>query len=96
MDADWLRLCAAVLFVGIPLLAVAALRGKLTVPFAKLRPRSACKLVRIRERAVLTPQHSVHLLQVAGRSVLVGASPSGLRVLLQFTEVPASQTEPEA
>ena len=33
------------------------------------------------ERLVLTPQHSLHLVRVPGRCILVGLSPSGCNVL---------------
>ena len=33
------------------------------------------------ERLPLTPQHSLHLIRVAGRTVLIGVSPGGCSVL---------------
>jgi flagellar biogenesis protein FliO len=36
------------------------------------------------ERLVLSPQHSVHLVRLAGRGLLVGTSPAGCAVLETF------------
>jgi flagellar biogenesis protein FliO len=36
------------------------------------------------ERLVLGPQHSLHLVRVAGRALLVGTSPAGCAVLDSF------------
>lgn len=36
------------------------------------------------ERLMLSPQHSVHLVRLAGRGLLVGTSPAGCAVLETF------------
>jgi flagellar biosynthetic protein FliO len=42
------------------------------------------------ERLALTPQHSLHLVQVAGRVLLVGVSPTGCSLLESGLTLPAS------
>jgi flagellar biogenesis protein FliO len=44
------------------------------------------------ERVVLSPQHSLHLVRLAGRGLLVGISPAGCALLESFDwPVPPSQ-----
>ncbi|MCL6507340.1 MAG: flagellar biosynthetic protein FliO [Bryobacteraceae bacterium] len=38
------------------------------------------------ERLMLSPQHSLHLVRVAGRALLVGVSPAGIQVLERIAE----------
>ena len=38
------------------------------------------------ERMALTPQHSLHLVKVADRTMLIAASPSGCSILEGFSE----------
>jgi flagellar biogenesis protein FliO len=51
------------------------------------------------ERLMLGPQHSLHLVRVAGRGLLVGTSPAGCAVLESFewqnlqSELPAGTPE---
>lgn len=44
------------------------------------------KSIRVIERTALTPQHSLHLVKVADRTVLIAASPAGCSILEGFTE----------
>jgi flagellar biogenesis protein FliO len=44
--------------------------------------------MKVVERLALTPQHSLHLVDVAGRTVLIATSPSGCAILDHLT--PAS------
>ncbi|MFN7994726.1 MAG: flagellar biosynthetic protein FliO [Bryobacteraceae bacterium] len=37
--------------------------------------------MQVLERVVLGPQHSLHLVQVAGRALVVGVSPAGCQLL---------------
>jgi flagellar biosynthetic protein FliO len=41
-------------------------------------------VLQIVDRLALTPQHSIHLVRVAGRAVLVGVSPTGCSFLESF------------
>lgn len=43
--------------------------------------RSGARQMRVIERLVLTPQHSLHLVTVGGRRLLVAASPGGCTVV---------------
>jgi len=51
------------------------------------------------ERLMLGPQHSLHLVRLAGRGLLVGTSPAGCMVLESFewadleSQPPAAHTE---
>jgi flagellar biogenesis protein FliO len=55
---------------------------------APTRVRAARTRARIErlERVVLSPQHSLHLVRVAGRALLVGVSPAGIQVLERIAE----------
>lgn len=44
------------------------------------------KSIQVIERLALTPQHSLHLVRVAGKTMLIAASPSGCSILEGFTE----------
>lgn len=44
------------------------------------------KSIQVIERTALTPQHSLHLVKVADRTVLIAASPAGCSILEGFTE----------
>lgn len=44
------------------------------------------KSIQVLERTALTPQHSLHLVRVADRTVLIAASPAGCSILEGFTE----------
>lgn len=37
------------------------------------------------DRLTLSPQHSIHLVRVAGRALLLGVSPAGIQVLARFS-----------
>jgi len=44
------------------------------------------KSIQVLERMALTPQHSLHLVRVAERTMLIAASPAGCSILEGFTE----------
>ena len=44
------------------------------------------------ERLALGPQHSLHLVRLAGRALLVGTSPTGCAVLESFDWAPVEST----
>jgi len=44
------------------------------------------KSIQVLERMALTPQHSLHLVRVADRTMLIAASPAGCSILEGFTE----------
>ena len=65
------------------------LRGKGVAKFAvKGLGRTAGRQIQAIERLALSPQHSLHLVSVCGRTLLIGVSPSGCTVLEQ--DLPAS------
>lgn len=45
---------------------------------------SRTRVLQVVERAALSPHHSLHLVHLAGRGLLVGVSPSGCAVLESF------------
>ena len=58
------------------------LRSKGLAQFAmKLPQGSRAKHMKAIERLALTPHHSLHLVQVDGRTVLIAASPGGCSIL---------------
>ena|SRR5579863_3245558 len=42
------------------------------------------RVLRAEERLILGPQHSLHLVRLAGRGLLVGTSPAGYTLLESF------------
>jgi flagellar biosynthetic protein FliO len=56
------------------------------------RPRSARRL-QLRERLSLAPQHSLCLVQIGGRTLLVGLSPAGCALLDSWRDQAASTQE---
>ena len=43
-------------------------------------------LVRVVERVALTPQHSLHVVELNGETLLLGAGPSGVQVIRTLGE----------
>ncbi len=78
----------AVLFVL--LLLVAALwvlrrQGLATVNFALNKKLAREKLMQVIERVPLTAHHSLHLVRVQDKVILIGVSPSGCHQIESFT-----------
>jgi len=48
------------------------------------RNRRVASELEIVDRISLTPQHSLHLVRLAGRTVLIGVSPAGLERLAEL------------
>jgi flagellar biogenesis protein FliO len=44
------------------------------------------KSIQVIERLALTPQHSLHLVKVQDRTILIAASPAGCSLLESLTE----------
>lgn len=51
---------------------------------ARYGARGAPRLLQVVERAALSQHHSLHLVHLAGRGLLVGVSPAGCAVLESF------------
>jgi flagellar biogenesis protein FliO len=49
------------------------------------RPVGKAKTVRVLETTAVGPRRSVHLLQVGGKKILIGDSPSGVVMLAEVT-----------
>jgi len=49
--------------------------------------------IQVIERMALTPQHSLHLVRVADRTMLIAASPAGCSILEGFTEAMPERME---
>ena len=57
--------------------------GRLRLP-GGMRPAGRGRALESVERLALGPQHSLHLVRLAGRALLVGTSPTGCAVLESF------------
>lgn len=81
-----MELIRQVLAVSAVLLLLAVflwwLRGKGLARYRSRGPRS--RALQAVERVILGPQHSVHLVRLAGRGLLVGISPAGCALLESF------------
>jgi flagellar biogenesis protein FliO len=70
------------------------LRQKGMAAFAWGPPQGAkTRRMRTLERLALTPQHSLHLVEVQGRTVLIAASPGGCSILEGGAPVPDGGNE---
>lgn len=91
---EWLR---ALLSIGLVLGLVWLLRRRLTGragAWIGRRPRRA-KLEAL-ERLALTPQHSLHLVRIGDRAVLIGAHAGGLSLLENLPATALDQGRQEA
>ena len=96
---EWIRQVMAVGGVLV-LLAVSLwwLRRKGVARFGARGPRA--RALQSVERIPLGPQHSLHLVRLAGRGMLVGVSPAGCALLESFewtaveSAAPAAVAEP--
>ena len=76
------QLLAVVLVLAILGGALWVLKSKGLVQTRFRRPNGSSEpVLQVVDRLVLTPQHSVHLIRVADRTLLVGLSPSGCNLL---------------
>ncbi len=63
------------------------LRRKGLAQFApRLRSNAKGKSMQVVERLALTPQHSLHLVRVGGRIILVAAAPGGCSIMESVQE----------
>ena len=69
------------------------LRRKGMAQFAFKAPAGKRKSIQVIERMALTPQHSLHLVRVADRTMLIAASPAGCSILEGFTEPARERVE---
>ena len=86
------QLLAVFLVLALLLAALWLLRrkGLASIPMALARPAAGKRQMQVVERIPLTAQHSVHLVSVGGRMIVVGVSPAGLSPLAQW---PAASSE---
>ena len=85
---------SVVLVLGILGGALWWLRRKGMAQFAFKTPGSGKrKSIQVIERMALTPQHSLHLVRVADRTMLIAASPSGCSILEGFREPSTERVE---
>jgi flagellar biogenesis protein FliO len=70
------------------------LRSRGMAQFAfKAAGRCKGRSIQVIERMSLTPQHSLHLVRVADRTMLIAASPSGCSILEGFAEAAREKVE---
>ena len=77
------------LLAGFAALALPLLRRRLPS-----FPRTAAKMLEVKTRVHLTPQHSVHVLEFQGRWYLISASPGGCQLLAEAAEPLADAAAP--
>lgn len=84
---DWIRQLLAVGFVFI-LLGVALFvlrRSGMAVFMTRAKRGGEVRRMQVVEQLRLTPQHSLHLVRVNDREILVAVSPSGCSILNRET-----------
>lgn len=73
---------SATFVIALLLLCLAFLRRKGIAQVRLFRPAAgSSRNLEVLDRLVLTPQHSIHLVRVAGDQLLIGLSPSGCSLL---------------
>lgn len=75
-------------------LAVLRKRGAATWRFPVAS--GSARRMEVLERLSMGPQHALHLVRIAGRSVLVATSPGGCQLLMDVDGVPAPATKEPA
>lgn len=86
-----------------PLLAVFFVLGALAVTLYWLRAKGVARFstpglgkgvrrLQAVERLALTPQHSLHLVNVSGRTLLIAVSPNGCAILDGASQAAESET----
>jgi len=65
-------------------------KGVATLKLSLPRRMARGQLIQVLERVPLTPQHSLHLVRLGDRALLIGVSPTGCTGIDSF---PASQCE---
>lgn len=92
---EWIRqLLAAALVVALGWGSLWWLRRRgLARPAAGARRRDGARRLELIDRVALTPQHSVHLIRMGDRLILVGRAPSGLTRLASARWDNAEETQ---
>lgn len=89
------QLLAVVLVLGLLAAALWVLKRKGLIQTRLRRPRGSGEpLLEVVDRLMLTPQHSVHLIRVADRTLLVGLSPGGCNLLESGPASPSASRYP--
>ena len=71
--------------------------GALAVAARRLKPGASAGSIRVVGRVGLSPRHSVYLLQVGGRTLVVGAGPQGPPALIaELDDLPSESSAPRA
>jgi flagellar biogenesis protein FliO len=85
----WQQFSAIFLVLGLLLLALSLLRQKGLVRFVPrlIRQTGKQRRMQVLERVALDTRHSLHLVALNGRLIVVGVSPSGCR---RIAAVPAN------
>ena len=80
------QILAVFLVLGLLVLCLALLKKKGIARFNMGLPRraAASKEIHLLDRVTLTPHHSLHLVRVRDRVILVGVSPSGCNSVESF------------
>lgn len=87
------QVLSVVLVLGLLGGALWWLRRRGMAQFAFKTPQGKRKSIQVIERMALTPQHSLHLVRVADRTMLIAASPAGCSILEGFTEPARERVE---
>jgi flagellar biogenesis protein FliO len=79
--AEQVTMVLAVFALLFGVLWVLKKRGLATLPAPLRRGSGSRRRLEVLERVPLTPQHAVHLVRVAGKTVLIGTAPSACTLL---------------
>jgi len=95
MDVVQQGLAVAIILGG--LLALVWVAKKKGWAQVRMRARSgASRRLEVIDQLALTPHHSIHLIQLADRTLLVGLSPNGCNLLETIPQQPGQSREAQA
>jgi|GEM_PF-573816 flagellar biogenesis protein FliO len=91
---EWLRALLSILAVLALALAVRRWAWRGRMPALRRTWRGRARSLEALDRLALSPQHTLHLVRVGDRALLIGAHPGGCTVLesLPAASLPAAET----
>jgi flagellar biogenesis protein FliO len=66
-------------------------KGIARLNYSISKPFSGLRQMKVVDRVVLTPQHSLYLVQLRDRQIVVGVSPSGCNRVAAFRDAPSGE-----
>jgi flagellar biogenesis protein FliO len=92
MEDMYRQFLGVLLVLGILVTALYLLKQRGIVRFSGVRmPGGADRIVKVVERIPLTAQHTMHVVQIGQRRVLISSSPGSCQLITEISERDAAQ-----